>query len=164
MGIDIHFSVGVDGGVQKLVSHLDQEHLGVVVRPLEESAKYPDEKTNDTHPKKFSETANRESLKSLQKELTVPGPPGLKSLVLGPRAERHLESSFNEILKPSLTLEVCCLVTIEEALAREGTDLFKDFHPLLKRGVVFERPVVGLGDAPELDVLYPAAGLESPTI
>lgn len=55
-------------------------------------------------------------------------------------------------------------MTIEEALASEGTDLFKDFYPLLKRGVVLERSVVGLGDTPELDMLYPATRLEGPTI
>lgn len=115
-----------------------------------------------THPEKFSEATNRESLKSLQKELTVPGAPSLKSLVLGPWSERHLEPSLNEVLKASLALEVCCLVAVEEALASEGTDLFEDFHPLLKRGVVLERSVVGLCNAPELDVLYPAARLEGP--
>lgn len=164
MRINIHFSVRVDGGVQKFVSHLDQEQLSVVIRPLEQSVKCLDEEMGGAHPEKFSETTNRESLKGLQKELTVPGTPGLESLVLGPWSERHLESSLNEVLKASLALEVCCLVTIEEALASEGTNLFEDFHPFLKRGVVLERSIVRLCDAPELNVLYPAARLESPTI
>ena len=113
-----------------------------------------------TYPQHLSQSTNGESFNPLKHELAVPSSPLLQLLVLCPRTNWNLDSPLIDTNKTSISNGISRFISVEERLAYSRSNLFKNVDPDSEWGAFLKTTVVGLCDAPKLDMFNIATGFD----